>query len=81
MILSVVNLIFGPLSVIRLMKTRPNYVYSILGGRLMEVELIDESSLGGPKGSCGRLIEVAAKKGSFILAIHRDFDNGPLKRG
>ena len=39
-------------------KTRPNYVYQILGGRLIGVETIGELSLGRPKGGSGRLIEV-----------------------
>ncbi len=52
---------FGPFPVIRLLKARPNFVYLILSGRFIGVDIIDEFLLGQPKGGRGRLIKVAAK--------------------
>ena len=60
MFLSVVAFYFGLLSVISFSKTRLNYVYLILGGRLIEVKTIEEPSSGRPNGGHGHLIEVAA---------------------
>ena len=50
MFLSVITFYLGLYSVISFFKTRPNYVYLILGGRLIGVKTIEESSLGRPKG-------------------------------
>ena len=59
MFLSVVTFVFVLLSVISFVKTRPNYVHLILGGRLIGVTTIEEPSPERPKGGHGCLIGVA----------------------